>query len=87
MEDQGNGIDALVMAQHGGGRGKTVMHGGKALVYLNPKCDGNHYLRDCPTMSNQDKVTIFAATREKCKAEVVARKAKQAKTVTGQAHM
>ncbi len=41
------------------------MHCGKALVYLNPKCGGNNYLCNCMTTSNQDKVTIFAAAKEK----------------------
>ncbi len=40
--------------------------------------------------SDQEKVAIFAATKEKWKAEAEARKAKQAKqakTAAGQAHM
>ncbi len=38
-------------------------------------------------MSNQDKVTIFAAAKKKWEAEATAWKVKQAKTVTGKAHM
>ncbi len=58
------------MAQHGGGEeGKTVIHRGKALVCLNPKCGGNHYLRDCTKTSNQEKVAILAVVREKWKAK------------------
>ncbi len=63
------------------------MHRGKVIVCLNPKCGGNHYLRNCPTTSNQDKVTIFVAAKEKWKAKAAAQKAKQAKMVTGKAHM
>ena len=61
---------------------------------LNPKCGRNHYLRDCPKTSNQEKATIFAATKDKWKAEAEAQKTKQAKQakatakqVAGQAHM
>ncbi len=63
------------------------MHRGKALVCLNPKCGGNHYLRNCPKKSDWDKVTIFAAAKEKWKTKASARKAKQAKAVAGQVHM
>ena len=49
-----------------------VMHQGKALVCLNPKCDGNHYLCDWPKTSDQDKVTIFAAAKKKWEAKATA---------------
>ena len=75
LEEHGKGIKALSMVQHGGGGGgKTVMHPGKALVCLNPKCGGNHYLHDCTKTSDQDKATIFAAAKEKWKAEAAAKK-------------
>ncbi len=54
------------------------MHRGKALVCLNLKCGGNHCIRDCTKASNQEKVTFFAATKDKWKAEAEAQKAKQA---------
>ncbi len=80
------------MAQNGGTEVK--MHRGRPLVCLNPKCGGNHYLRDCPTTSNQDKVKILAAAREKWKKEAEKRKARQTKQsnaaagqVAGQGHM
>ncbi len=75
------------MVQHREGGDKTVMHHGKALVSLNPKCGGNQYLHDCTKTSDQDKVTIFAAAKEKWKAEGATQKAKLANTVVGQVHM
>ncbi len=63
LEEHGKGIEALAMAQHKGAEVK--MHRGRPLVCLNPRCGGNHYLRDCPTTSNQEKVKILAAAREK----------------------
>ncbi len=62
------------MMQHGVGvvGGKIVMHQGKALVYLNPKCGGNHYFCDCSNRSNQYKVTIFDTTKKKWDAEKIA---------------
>ncbi len=63
------------------------MHHRKALVCLNPKCSGNHYLHDCMKTSNQDKVTIFVAAKEKWKAETAVWKRKQVETLAGQAHM
>ncbi len=52
LEEQGKGINALTMAQYGGGGGEMVMHQGKVIVCLNPKCGGNHYLRDFPKTSD-----------------------------------
>ncbi len=75
LENHGKGIKALVTVQYRGG-GKTVMHRGKALVCLNPKCGRNHYLRDCTKTRDQEKVTIFAATKDKWKVEAEAQKAK-----------
>ncbi len=48
------------------------MYHGKALVCLNLKCGGNHYLRNCTTTRDQDKVTIFAAAKEKWKVKAAA---------------
>ena len=59
LEEHGKGIKALAMAQHEGAEVK--MHRGRPLVCLNPRCGGNHYLRDCPTIKGQNKVKILAA--------------------------
>ena len=85
LKEHGKGIEALAMAQHEGGEVK--MHHGRPLVCLNLRCGGNHYLRDCPKTSDQEKATIFAAIKEKWKAEGAAWKAKQANTIPGEAHM
>ncbi len=63
LEEQGKGIKALAMVQHEGV--KVKMHCGRPLVCLNPHCGGNHYLRNCPTTSDQEKVKILATAREK----------------------
>ncbi len=80
------------MAYHKGGEVK--MHCRRPLVCLNLRCGGNHYLHNCLTTSNQEKVKILAAAQEKWKKEVDERKARQAKQsnavgkqVAGQAHM
>ncbi len=92
LKEHGKGIKALTMAQHGGG--ETQMHRRKPLVCLNLQCDRNHFLHNCPTTSDQEKVKILAAAREKWKKEAEARKARQAKQsnitakqIAGQAHI
>ena len=63
------------MAQHGGG--KRLIHHGKALVCLNPKCNRNHYIHNYPNAIDQEKIKIHVTAREKWKAEAEARKSKQ----------
>ncbi len=65
------------MAQHGGG--KVKMHRRRPLVCLNPQYGRNHYLHDCLTKNDQEKVKILAAAREKWKKEAEERKTRQAK--------